>query len=375
MDERVAILGVGLIGGSLALGLRERTSCTVIGYDASEENLKIAQKIGAIDEMSIHLNDAVRDADIIIIALPVEQIKQMIIRLSELPLKEGCIVSDVGSTKSEIMKVAERLKARGIPFIGGHPMAGSHRSGILAARSLLFENAFYILTPDPDTPLLAVQRISQILHRATRAELVVMDPVHHDQIVGAISHLPHIIAAGLVNQVGNYNEGNEWFHRLAAGGFRDLTRIGASHPAMWRDILLSNREQLIRLMDDWIGQMQSIQQAILHGDRERIEGFFERSRALRTSLPDRGKKTLLPRLYHICLDIPDRPGEIAAIAAVLGRENINLANVEVVENREEVHGVLKLSFKEEDDYGRAIQALNQAGYRIQAETAYEEAKA
>lgn len=375
MNERVVILGVGLIGGSLALGFKEHTNCTVIGYDVNEEPLAIAQQMGAIDEMTLNLSEVVHDADIIIIALPVEQIKQMIIHLSHLSLKEGCIISDVGSTKSEIMHTAKCLNKQKVSFIGGHPMAGSHRSGIQAARSRLFENAFYVLTPDPDTPLIAVQRLSQLLHRATKAEFVIMDPFFHDQIVGAISHLPHIIAAGLVNQVGNYNEGNEWFHRLAAGGFRDLTRIGASHPAMWRDILLSNRDQLITLMDDWIQQMRWIQQAIKKSDREAIETFFERSRALRTSLPERGKKGLLPNFYHIMLDIPDQPGEILAVISILGRANINLANVEVLENREEVHGVLKLTFKEEDEYRRAIQVFKEANIQFHPASEIEEAKA
>ena len=182
-------------------------------------------------------------------------------------------MTDVGSTKSEIMEASRKLKEKGIVFIGGHPMAGSHQSGIQAARSLLFENAYYVLTPDPEASLWEVQKVSQLLHKATRAELVIMDAAHHDRIVGAISHLPHIIAAGLVNVVGNYNEENEWFHRLAAGGFRDLTRIGASHPVMSRDILLSNRNALLKLMDDWIAKMVEVRSAISDGNKSKLKRF------------------------------------------------------------------------------------------------------
>ncbi|SEN28297.1 prephenate dehydrogenase [Lihuaxuella thermophila] len=366
MPERVAILGVGLIGGSLALDLKERTGAEVIGYDRSGEDLHFAEAIGAIDEGKTDLEQAVKDADIIIIALPVEKIKQTIDSLCQLPLRRGCIVTDVGSTKSEIVERARKLKERGITFIGGHPMAGSHRSGIKAARSLLFENAYYVLTPEPDIPVSDVQRLSRLLYLATRAELVIMDPVHHDRIVGAISHLPHIIAAGLVNQVGDYNESNEWFHRLAAGGFRDLTRIGASHPIMWRDILLSNRTQLIRLLDDWIAQMSDFRKAVAERDAERIEFLFDRSRKLRRQLPDK-KKGILSRMYECYIDVPDKPGVIGKVATLLGNENINLSNIGVMENREDSQGVLRLAFKQVKDFRNAVVCLRKAGYTVFAD--------
>ncbi|MBA4496054.1 prephenate dehydrogenase [Paenactinomyces guangxiensis] len=366
MPERVAILGVGLIGGSIALGLKERTDSDVIGFDISAEDLHFAKLIGAIDEGSTELASVVKEADVIIIALPVGKIKQAIDSLCQLPLRQGCIVTDVGSTKSEIVEHARKLKERGITFIGGHPMAGSHRSGVKAAQSLLFENAYYVLTPEPDISISDVQRLSRLLHLATRAELIIMDPVHHDRIVGAISHLPHIIAAGLVNQVGNYNETNEWFHRLAAGGFRDLTRIGASHPIMWRDILLTNREVLIRLMDDWISQMSEFRSAVSECDASRIEYLFERSKKLRSQLPDKKKGILSPR-YECYIDVPDRPGVIAKIATLLGNEQINLSNIGVMENREDTPGVLQLSFKRYEDFMNAVICLRKAGYIVFAD--------
>ncbi|MBA4543150.1 prephenate dehydrogenase [Thermoactinomyces daqus] len=366
MPEKIAVLGIGLIGGSLALGLKERTNVTVIGFDRNEQDLQFAKAIGAIDEGTTKLDEAVRDADVVIIALPVGKIKQTIEELNLLPLKENCIVTDVGSTKAEIVRSGRKLSGRGITFIGGHPMAGSHQSGIKAARSLLFENAYYVLTPEPHTSLAAVQKLSRLLALATKAELVIMDPVHHDRIVGAISHLPHIIAAGLVNMVGDYKEDNEWFHRLAAGGFRDLTRIGASHPIMWRDVLLTNREELIKLMDDWIERMARVRSAIMETDPECIEHFFTRSRAIRSKLPDR-KKGILERRYTLYVDVPDRPGIIGKVATLLGEKEINISNLEVMENREEIPGVLKLTFKQEKHYQNAIMALREANYVVFAE--------
>ena len=376
MPEKIAILGIGLIGGSLALGFKERTDAFVVGYDRSEEDLRYALAIGAIDDWTTSLTQAVSDADIVVIALPVGKIKQTIEELAELPLKPTCIVTDVGSTKSEIMEAGQSsLKKKGIVFIGGHPMAGSHQSGIHAARSLLFENAYYVLTPDPETSLLEVQKLSQLLHKATKAELVLMDARHHDRIVGAISHLPHIIAAGLVNVVGNYNEENEWFHRLAAGGFRDLTRIGASHPIMWRDILLSNRKELLTLMDDWIKKMEEVRFAIAGEKQEQIEEFFIRSRHLRQQLPDKKRRGILEPRYECYVDVPDQPGVIGKVATLLGKENINISNLEVMENREEIPGVLKITFKKEKDYLAAISVIRREGMEVfSKEESWEESR-
>ena len=228
---------------------------------------------------------------------------------------------------------------------------------------MLFENAYYILTPLPETPLSEVQKLSSLLQQATKAQLVIMDPHHHDRLVGAISHLPHIVAAGLVNQVGSYNEENEWFHRLAAGGFRDLTRIAASHPVMWRDILMSNRGELLRLMEDWLSVMEEVRDAIERGDAEEIENFFRRARFLRQQLPERKKDMLLPS-FECYVDVPDQPGVIGWVAMLLGNEGINLSNIGIMENREDAAGVLRLVFQKEEDLKRAIRILSDAGYRV-----------
>jgi prephenate dehydrogenase len=366
MSNRVVILGVGLIGGSLALSFKERTNCTVVGFDTSEENLEKARSLGVIDEGYVSLKDAVHEADFIIIAVPIGQIGAYLEQLVSLPLKSTCIISDVGSTKTEVAKLGSQLNRAGYTFIGGHPMAGSHRSGVLAAHSLLFENAYYVLTPEPETPLADVERLSRLLQTATHAQVVIMDPIYHDKVVGAISHLPHVIATGLVAQVGDYNDANGWFHRLAAGGFRDLTRIAASHPVMWRDILLSNREELLLLLDDWIKQMTQFQQAIHREDADWIESIFARSRDLRLGLPEKERGLLAP-VYECYINIPDAPGLIGQIATLLGEFDINLSNIGIMENREELHGILRLVFRTLSDYERAIPCLEQAGYNVYIE--------
>lgn len=361
--KKAAVLGIGLIGGSLALCLKERTRLEVHGFDASKESLTLAKAAGVIHEGHMRLESAVEDADVIFLAVPVGSTPRLLNRLATLPLQRGCIITDVGSTKGEIVRYAEGLdNLRGI-FIGGHPMAGSHRSGVQAAQSLLFENAYYVLTPLPETPLPEVQRLSRLLERATRARLVIMNPEHHDRVVGAISHLPHIVAASLVNQVADYNASNEWFHRLAAGGFRDLTRVAASHPVMWRDILLSNRESVLALLEDWTREMEGIRRAVKDGDAQAIEAFFHKAKESREALPE-GRKGVLPPVYECTVDVPDTPGEIARVAHLLGEKGINLRNIGVMENREDRAGVLRLVFDKEEELKKAVFCLKETGYRV-----------
>jgi prephenate dehydrogenase len=362
MSKKVTIIGVGLIGGSLALSFRQRSNFEVIGFD-TEETIAKALKLGVIDHGYATLEPAVQHADVIIIAVPVGQIEEYIHQLAEISLKPTVMISDVGSTKEKITKTGRKLRERGYTFIGGHPMAGSHRSGVTAAHALLFENAYYVLTPEPDTPLAAVEELSRILEKVTHAQLVIMDARYHDKVVAAISHLPHVIATGLVAQVGTYNDTNGWFHRLAAGGFRDLTRIAASHPVMWRDILLSNREELLPLLDDWLAQMEAFRSAIDRGDGTWLEEIFARSRDLRRGLPEK-KQGLLSPVYDCTLIIPDEPGVIGQITTLLGKHGINVSNLSIMENREEMHGILQLTFRKLEDYEQALPLLAEAGYQI-----------
>lgn len=363
MIQRVAIIGLGLIGGSLALGFKQRTSCQVVGYDLATDHCQQALAVGAVDEVYPSLAATVAGADVIIIATPVKQICRILAHLSTLPLKKNVIITDVGSTKQEILDQAYKKLNSDIFFIGGHPMAGSHRSGMQAADVLLFENAYYVLTPAPTVPAEIVEQLSCLLRQATRAQMIEMEAQLHDRIVGAISHLPHMIAAGLVVQVGEYNEQDPWFHQLAASGFRDLTRIAASDPLMWRDILLSNDEEILPMLDDWLTTMQRFRQAIEERDGDWIEQTFARSKKLREQLPIHQTHLLTP-VYECYLDVADHPGEIGKVASILGDHCINLKNIEVIENREEVLGVLRIVFREENELKRAIPILESQGYQV-----------
>lgn len=362
-DITVSIFGVGLIGGSLALCFKDQPHIKVIGHSNNPKSVEKYKQREVVDEATTSLHDAAIQADFLFLCVPVGLLEKYMSELSQLPLKAGCVITDVGSTKSTITAAAKVISwPEHVHFIGGHPMAGSERSGVEAASFHLFENAFYVLTPDHDTPMDATLRLKELLS-LTRAHMVTVESEVHDEIVGAISHLPHIIAAALVNQVSQYNDHNELYELLAAGGFRDLTRIASCDPVIWRDILLNNKQVLLKLLQDWHQQMTHFQDLLENEDAEGIEKQFQSSSAFRNRLPER-RKGVITSAYDVYVDIPDHPGVIGQIATELGKKQVNLSNIQIFESREEVPGVLRLSFRDEKDLDAAIILLQELSYSI-----------
>jgi prephenate dehydrogenase len=362
----VSIVGVGLIGGSLALCLKKKygENVRIKGFDHNSSQLHLAESLGVIDQAQSSLELVIDQADVIFLCTPVQVLYHLVRDVMLSPfLKEGAIVTDVGSTKSEVVQISEELigLSKGV-FIGGHPMAGSHKSGVEAANERLFENAYYVLTPSPTTPLNKVNSLKEILH-STQANVVVMSTVEHDQVVGAISHFPHIIASSLVDHVNDYNEENEWYLRLAAGGFRDITRIASSNPRMWRDIVLSNQQPLLQQMKDWKDRMEQVIDMIDEGDPNQIENFFTRAKQVRDGLPDR-KRGAIPSFYDLYVDVPDHPGVIGHITTLLGANQISITNLEILETREDIMGALRLSFRHEEDLEAAREIISTNNYAV-----------
>lgn len=360
--QKIAILGVGLIGGSLALSFKGKPGLHVVGYSHRQASVDKYMARQVVDEATTSLEEAVVDADFIFVCVPVGMLESYLQQLSQITLKPGCIITDVGSTKASIMAAAERVPWKEVHFIGGHPMAGSERSGVEAASSHLFENAIYVLTPSEDTPESIYRRLEQLLE-LTRAQVIRMNAVEHDEIAGAISHLPHIIAVVLVNQIRAYDQHNELYSRLAAGGFRDITRIASSDPIVWRDILLNNREILLQLLKDWneriaqfIGHLESIDDAA-------IEREFAAAGQFRSNLPER-RKGLIESMYDVYIDVPDHPGVVGQVATLLGAGQINLSNIQIIDNRFDVPGVLRLSFRNHQDQELAVELLKQHHYHV-----------
>ncbi|RIX53500.1 prephenate dehydrogenase [Paenibacillus nanensis] len=358
----VAIFGVGLIGGSIALCLKGKPGIRVIGFSNRESSVQKYIQRGVVDDGTTSIQEAAEQADFIFLCVPVGMLQEYLQKISECKLKDGCIITDVGSTKSSVAAYAKSLDLGNAVFIGGHPMAGSERSGVEAASYHLLENAFYVLTPDESTPSEAVDRLTELLTH-TRANIVKVDAESHDDIVGAISHLPHMIAVALVNQVRSYNERNGLYESLAAGGFRDITRIASGDPPLWRDILLDNRQVLLRLLRDWSAGMERFAQMLESMDAEAIEDAFRKAGEFRSRMPER-RKGMIHSVYDCYVDVPDTPGIIGRIASELGNNRINLSNLQIIESREDVPGVLRLSFRTQEYLDQAIALLEDLGYSV-----------
>lgn len=355
MKHTVFIIGLGLIGGSLALGLKRNDAVTIIGYDANTNALRTAKRIGVIDEMAVHINDAAELADIIIFATPVNETIRLMNQLPNWPLKKQAIITDTGSTKSEIMKAALRLKEFGITFIGGHPMAGSHKSGVEAARAHLFENAYYLLTPFPHENKEEVNILTNLL-KVTKAKIVQVNAEEHDHMTAVVSHFPHLVAASLVHQLAGENEQFPFTKQLAAGGFRDLTRIASANPIMWRDITVQNRKELSNQLQLWTDEMIYLQNLLLHADEDDIEAYFQKAKQVRDELPITAQGAMYT-VYDLYVDVPDYPGVISEITGYLARDSISITNLRIVETRVDVFGILVISFQTIVDRAKAVECI------------------
>ncbi|MTH52165.1 prephenate dehydrogenase [Bacillus mangrovi] len=352
MRNRVCFIGLGLIGGSLAMAVKkEHPSIYVTGYDINSENAGLALTLGVIDEIAGSAAEGAIGADCIILSAPVQQTLQLMEELSRLPLKKGVLITDVGSTKETISLHAKKIFSDDVVFIGGHPMAGSHKSGVSAAKAHLFENAFYVLCGEKDEQALYIEELKN-LFAGTKANFVVMDPKEHDLATGVISHFPHIIAAGLVHQAVRHEEENPLTRRLAAGGFRDITRIASSSPGMWRDILLQNKDHMLQLFERWFEEMQRIRNYVDTEDSHAIYRYFSDAKEFRDGLPAR-QQGAIPAFYDLYIDVPDFPGIISEITGFLAKEQISITNIRIIETREDVNGVLRISFQREEDRIRA----------------------
>lgn len=355
MKQTVFIIGLGLIGGSLALGLKRNPETFIIGYDADSHTLRTAKRIGIIDEMAVHMKDASELADVIIFATPVNETIRLMQEMHNWQLKKNVIVSDTGSTKKVIMKAALELKEAGITFIGGHPMAGSHKSGVEAARAHLFENAYYMLTPFQDTKEEQIQTLLNLL-QVTKAKIVQVDAEEHDHMTAVVSHFPHLVAASLVHQLAGENEAFPFTKQLAAGGFRDLTRIASSNPIMWRDITVQNRQELCNQLQSWTEEMIRLQNLLLHAAPDEIETYFSRAKEVRDNLPITTQGAMFT-VFDLYVDVPDYPGVISEITGYLAKDSISITNLRIVETREDIFGILVISFQTMEDRAKAVECI------------------
>jgi len=281
--KRLAVIGVGLIGGSFALALRETGAVgSIIGFDSDSANLECACSLGIIDEIAVDTRDAVSDADLVFISVPSGAISAVVREIAP-SLPPGCIVTDAGSVKASIVRECEALIPPGCSFIGGHPIAGTEHSGAAAAFPGLFNGRRSVLTPSPQSDVAALLTVSK-LWIAAGAEVCCMEAHHHDRIFAEISHLPHAVAYALVHAVGTADVEGENVLSYSAGGFKDFTRIASSDPVMWRDIALMNREPLLASIDGFSASLAELRKRVETGDQVGLTEFFTIAKMFRDGI-------------------------------------------------------------------------------------------
>jgi len=280
--KKITIIGVGLIGGSLGLALKEKhLNFKIVGID-KQEIIEKAIARGAIDEGTVNLEEGIKEADIIIIATPVKTILNILTQINPF-LKKGCLVTDTGSTKKQIVQKANKILSKDIFFIGGHPMAGSEECGIESADPYLFHNKTYILTPALKSNLRALKKLS-LLIKMIGAKKLILDPLEHDRIVSAVSHLPQIIAVSLINTIGELAlRGNNYNYFKAVGeGFKDMTRIASSPYKMWEDICDTNQENILEIIQEFKNYLEVIEHKLKNNPNSLKEEFQKASKLRET---------------------------------------------------------------------------------------------
>ncbi|WMJ88720.1 prephenate dehydrogenase [Anaerocolumna sp. MB42-C2] len=364
-DSIVGFIGFGLIGGSIARALKEiNPGNTLIAFNYNKNKLgnglKEALDDKVLDRISYDLNDTFPACDIIFLCAPVLSNITYLTNLKNV-IKPDCIVTDVGSVKENIHKAVSELGLEH-QFIGGHPMAGSEKTGYQNSHSKLLENAYYILTPTEKTSQDKLQKLYEIVSEISAIPLI-LNPKEHDTITAAISHVPHIIASSLVNLVKDSDDTSEKMRTLAAGGFKDITRIASSSPIMWQNICLTNTESIIQVLNQYISSLQDIGKALECKDEDYLYRFFDTASEYRDSIPNKSIG-MMKKVFEIYLDIIDETGAIATIATLLATNRISIKNIGVIHNREFEQGVLRIEFYEEQASVLAVELLKKYRYTV-----------
>ncbi len=354
-------IGLGLIGGSIARALKEKwKQVTIYACDTSQDTLRMAREEGIVDVISTQPDHTFSRCDILFLCAPVSCNDENLRRLAP-HLPKDCILTDVGSVKTGIHKQITALGLEHL-FIGGHPMTGSERFGYANSKSQLLENAYYILTPTGSVPEEKLRFYRELVLSIGAIPLVLSSEIH-DYVTAAVSHLPHVIAASLVNLVKNSDSEEGIMKLIAAGGFKDITRIASSSSDMWQQICLSNRENILTLLERYIDILRGIRGQIQTSNAEEIYDFFDRARIYRDSFMEASSGPI-KKVFSIQIDIADEPGALASIATILALNGINIKNIGIAHNRELEEGVLRIEFYEEEGMRSAISILRSKGYGI-----------
>lgn len=358
---KIGFIGLGLIGGSIARAIRLYYPDTkIIAFDKNRETLALAMNESVIDVSCNTIDDNFKNCSYIFLCTPVS-FNTAYLKQVQPFLHKDCILTDVGSVKTSIHKEVTALGLEKY-FIGGHPMAGSEKTGFSNGKAILIENAYYILTPSASVSREKVLQYTAFI-RSLKALPVEMDYEEHDYVTGTISHLPHIIASALVDFVKDTDTKEEFMKQLAAGGFKDITRIASSSPTMWQHICVQNRKNITDILGKYIDALQKIKSSVEEKEENELYDLFFRAKNYRDSVPDLSAGPI-KKVFAIYCDILDETGGIATVATILASNNISLKNIGIVHNREFEEGVLRMEFYDEASSLKAVKLLEKHRYTV-----------
>ncbi len=351
---KVAVLGLGLIGGSIGLAARGRAGAQVSGYDPDAEVRASALRLGAVDVAHPGLAAAVEGADVVFLAAPVGALPELA-RAALEHCGPDCVVSDVGSTKRIVAAVGADER-----FVGGHPLAGAETSGVEHARADLFDGATWYLTPTQGTAGVLYERLHRLLV-GLGAGPTAIDSDTHDRLMACVSHLPHVLANLLVSQAAGALPDEQ---RIPAVGpsFRDATRVAGANSAIWTDIYMSNRDALIAGIDDTVRQLAEVRAMLAEGDDAAVRGWNDRARADREALLGTGLAG--GPVHELRVAVPNRPGVIAEIALALGRSGVNIVDMALAPSTDNSQGVVALWVQGEEHSARALELIAGLGFPV-----------
>ena len=357
--KTIGFIGLGLIGGSIAKAIRKyHEDYRLLAYDQDRETLAAAVSSNMIDAVCEEHDERFRSCDYIFLCAPVSHNDENLLKILSYR-KKDCILTDVGSVKTPINSLIHSLGLTDC-FIGGHPMAGSERIGFANSKAGLLENAYYILAPAPQVPAAKIAEFQGLVTSMGAIPLQV-ESQKHDYVTAAVSHLPHIVAAALVHLVQDHDDAQGLMKSIAAGGFKDITRIASSSPVMWEQICMTNTENILVLLKRYITSLESICDTLENHNGDAIYKMFEESGKYRSTFPNRGQGPI-ERDYSFCVDVLDEPGSISVLSAILAAKGISVKNIGINHSREEGEGALRISFYKEDKKNEAAELLRSHNY-------------
>lgn len=360
-DEVIAFIGLGLIGGSIARGIkREAPDTKIMAYMRTRSRLDKAREDGIVDVILDGIGEELSECDFIFLCTPVEYNAEYLCKIQPF-LKPGAIVTDVGSTKTDIHEAVIRLGMESW-FVGGHPMAGSEKTGYENSTDHLLENAYYIITPTAQTSKEQTNRLVHIAEMIGSIPIV-LDYHEHDFVTAAISHLPHIVASSLVNLVKDSDNQQGLMKRLAAGGFKDITRIASSSPEMWEQICMTNHKNLSLILERYIDSLNLILGELNKKNGSYINQLFETSRDYRNSFSEKATGPIAPE-YSFTVDMADEVGAISTLSVILAAKGISIRNIGINHNREHGEGTLRIAFYDKETMDQAWKQLERYHYEL-----------